>query len=270
MSWKIAKPLSHRLRKWLATILLLLLANTMLSGQAVYLVQKVVIDAGHGGKDPGALGSVYHEKTLALQIALKLGQLIEQRMPEIEVIYTRKTDVYLTLHERATIANRAKADLFISVHCNWSPKPHVCGTETYVMGLDKSKENFEVAKRENAVILYEEEAEEVYKGFDPNSPESYILFSLYQNAYLQNSLSLASKIEHQFKHRAKRKSLGVKTAGFWVLWETSMPSVLVEVGYLSNKKEERRLANPTQQTYLASAIYRAFREYKQEIESTKK
>ncbi|MCY4418958.1 MAG: N-acetylmuramoyl-L-alanine amidase [Cytophagales bacterium] len=232
-----------------------------------YKLEKVVLDAGHGGKDPGALGRLGPEKKIALRITLLLGQLIEKNLPDVRVIYTRKDDTYLTLHERADIANKARADLFISIHCNWSPRPHVCGSETYVMGLHRTQDNFEVAKRENAVILYEENSEEIYKGFDPTLPESYILFNLSQSAYLQNSLSLATKVENHFERLTKRKSLGVKMAGFWVLWETSMPSVLVEVGYLSHPREEKQLNTRRKQKQLAASIYYAFVEYKVDIES---
>ena len=231
-----------------------------------YRVERVIIDAGHGGKDPGALGRFTKEKDIALKIALKLGEIIATNLPDVEVIYTRKKDTYLTLHERAMVANEANADVFISIHCNWISKPSIHGTETYVMGLHKSEEHFEVAKRENSVILLEENADEVYQGFDPSSPESYILFSLNQSAHVHNSLDLAARVEEQFKTRAQRKSWGVKMAGFWVLWETSMPSILVETGYLSNSREERMLNSATQQSYIASAIFRAFRDYKDNLE----
>jgi N-acetylmuramoyl-L-alanine amidase len=246
--------------------LLLVAASYSPIGVHDYRVRKVVIDAGHGGKDPGTHGKISKEKDIALKIALELGQTIKKYLPDVEVLYSRTDDSFPSLHERAQFANRNNADLFISIHCNWVANPVVEGTETYVMGLHKSDANFDVAKRENAVILQEENSE-VYEGFDPNSPESYILFSLTQSAYQQNSLSLASKIEHQFKTRVGKHSRGVKMAGFWVLWETSMPSVLVETGYLSNEKEEKELNDPLQQSYIASGIFRAFRDYKNEIES---
>ncbi len=233
----------------------------------VYRLQRVVIDAGHGGKDPGALGHFSKEKDIALKIALKLGELIEKYFHDVEVFYTRKKDVYLSLHERTVIANENKADLFISIHCNWLKNHGIYGTETYVMGIHKSKDNFEVAKRENSVILLEEDSLGLYQGFNPASPESYILFNMYQNAYLANSLNFAAKVERQFKTRVGKHSRGVKTAGFWVLWGTSMPSVLIETGYLSNSGEERVLNNRQEQTYIASAILRAFRSYKKEVES---
>ena len=231
-------------------------------------VDKVVIDAGHGGHDTGTIGAISREKDIALKIALKVGHYIEERIPGVEVIYTRDNDTFVELHGRAYIANKNGADLFISIHCNAFPKnPAVQGTETYVMGLSKAERNLEVAKKENSVIYLEEDYQQKYQGFDPNSPESLILLSLEQHAYQENSLLLAANIENQFKNRAGRKSRGVKTAPFWVLWDTAMPSVLVETGYLSNPKEEKDLNDPLLQDYIASAIFRAVRDYKKEIDS---
>ncbi len=232
-----------------------------------YRINKIVIDPGHGGKDPGTHGEISKEKDVALKISMELARIIRDNMPDVEVICTRQDDSFPELHERADVANQKDADLFISIHANWISNPNIHGTETYVMGLHKSEANLKVAQRENAVILAEEGGITDYDGFDPNSPESYILFSLYQSAFQQNSLRLADKIEDQFKNRVGRRSRGVKSAGFLVLWRTSMPSVLVEVGYLSNPKEERELNDPLNQVYIASGIYRAFRDYKTEIES---
>jgi N-acetylmuramoyl-L-alanine amidase len=233
-----------------------------------FRVKKIVIDAGHGGHDPGTHGVISKEKDLALKIALKLGDYIEKNLSDVEVIYTRDNDTFVELHGRAYMANKNGADLFISIHCNaFPPNPDVKGTETYVMGLSKASRNLEVAKLENSVIFLEENYEEQYQGFDPNSPESLILLSLEQTAFQENSLLLAANIENQFKNRVGRHSRGVKMAPFWVLWDTSMPSVLVETGYLSNKKEEKDLNDPLLQDYLASAIFRAFRNYKNEIDS---
>lgn len=232
-----------------------------------YKVRKIIIDAGHGGKDSGTLGSFSQEKDVALKIALILGDIINKYMDDVEVIYTRKDDTFIGLENRASIANKNNADVFISIHCNAVDKDDVHGTETWVMGPHKTAGNFEVAKRENSVILMEEDYEERYEGFDPHAPESLILFSLYQNAYIGNSLKLAQNIENQFKQRVGRHSRGVKQAGFLVLWKTSMPSVLVEVGFLSNKNEERYLNDELKQSYIASGIFRAFRDYKEEIES---
>ena len=240
------------------------------TGVKDYSIHKIVIDAGHGGKDPGTAGAFSKEKDIALNIALEAGKIINKYMPEVEVIYTRTDDSFPTLFERSDLANKNDADLFISIHCNsapWSNK--VYGTETYVMGLKNFEKNFEVAKRENAVILLEENYEQNYQGFDPNSPASYMLFSLTQSVYQEQSIMLATKIEDQFKNRVGRKSRGVKQSSLYVLWSSSMPSILVETGFLSNSKEEKELNDKLQQTYIASGIYRAFRDYKTEIESTK-
>lgn len=240
------------------------------TGVRDYTIRKVVIDAGHGGKDPGTAGSFSKEKDIALKIALETGKIIKKYMPEIEVLYTRTDDSFPTLIERSDLANKNDADLFISIHCNsapWSTK--VYGTETYVMGLKNFEKNFEVAKRENAVILLEDNYEENYQGFDPNSPESYMLFSLTQSVYQEQSIMLATKIEDQFQNRVGRKSRGVKQSSLYVLWSSSMPSILVETGFLSNSKEEKDLNDKLQQSYIASGIYRAFRDYKTEIESKK-
>jgi N-acetylmuramoyl-L-alanine amidase len=229
----------------------------------------VCIDAGHGGGQPGTYGKFTKEKDLTLNVALKLGKILEENMPEVKVVYTRKTDLTIGLKERAKVANDNHADLFISIHANSLPdntpdsrRQSIYGTETYVLGLHKTQESLEVAMRENSVILLEENYEEKYQGFDPKSPESYILFSLTQSANHESSIRLAGLIEDQFGKRAGRKSRGVKQAGFQVLWETAMPAVLVEIGYLSNTKEEKELNDPSVQEYIASAIYRAIRDYK--------
>ena len=231
-------------------------------------VDQIVIDAGHGGKDPGAHGHLSKEKDIALKIALKLGRLIEKYLPEVEVIYTRDADNFVELEQRAYIANKNGADLFISIHCNAVSNSKIYGTETYVMGLDMVEGNLRVAQKENSVIYLEENYEERYEGFDPNSPESMILLTMSQFAYQESSLELAANIEKQFRERAGRKSRGVKMAPFWVLWRTSMPSVLVETGYLTNSKEEIDLNDPLKQDYIASGIFRAFRDYKEAIDST--
>jgi len=232
-----------------------------------YRIKKVVIDPGHGGKDPGTLGRYSMEKNIALVIALKLGKYIKQNIKDVQVIYTRKSDVFLELDQRGNIANKNHADLFISIHCNSNPKKTISGAETYVMGLNKEKENMEVARTENSVITLESDYSQHYEGFDPNSTESYILFSLMQNTYLEQSLEFASLVQKQFKERARRIDRGVRQAGFLVLWKTTMPSVLVETGYLSNPREEKYLMSDEGQSVIASAIYRAIKVYKQEIES---
>lgn len=231
-------------------------------------IDRIVIDAGHGGHDTGTVGKISREKDVALKIALKFGSYVKKLIPGVKVIYTRDDDTFVELHGRAYIANKNGADLFISIHCNAFPNnKDIHGTETYVMGLSKVARNLEVAKKENSVIYLEDNYKQQYKGFDPDSPESLILLSLEQTAFQENSLLLASDIESQFKNRAGRRSRGVKMAPFWVLWDTSMPSVLVETGYLSNPKEERDLNDPLKQDYIASAIFRAFRDYKDHLDS---
>lgn len=225
----------------------------------------VVIDAGHGGKDPGSIGSRVKEKDITLSIALKVGDYLKANVKNVDVAYTRKTDTLIALSDRAKIANKLEADLFVSIHANSVSNKAVYGTETYVMGLHKSNDNLEIAKLENAVILYEKDYKNEYSGFDPNSTESYIVLNLYQNAYLDMSLKLAEKVQKQFKDRAGRKDLGVKQAGFLVLWQTTMPCVLIEVGFISNKSEETFLMSQYGQDIIASAIYRAIRDYLNEL-----
>lgn len=236
-------------------------------GVKSYKIDKIVIDPGHGGKDPGTHGAISREKDVALEIALEVGRIIKENLPDVQIVYTRSDDSFPALEERANLANQQEADLFISIHANWVGNPRIHGTETYVMGVDKMDENFKVVSRENSVILLEDNYEEKYDGFDPNSPGSYILFSLYQSAFQENSLRLAQKIESQMKTRVGRYSRGVRPAPFWVLRQTSMPSVLFEVGYLSNAKEEKDLNDELNQVYIASGIFRAFRDYKLELES---
>lgn len=226
----------------------------------------VVIDAGHGGKDPGAKGSKHYEKDIVLSVALKLGDYIKNNMPDVKVIFTRDSDVFIPLHERADIANKNQADVFISIHCNSNPNKTPFGAETFVMGLTKTADNLEVAKFENSVILKEDNFSSKYEGFD-NSPEAYIMLSLMQNTHIDQSLTLASYVQSQFKEKANRFDRGVKQAGFLVLWKTAMPSILIETGFLSNLEEERYLASSQGQDYLASSIYRAFRDYKNVIEN---
>lgn len=225
-------------------------------------VRKVVIDPGHGGKDPGALGSQSMEKDIVLSIALKLGGYIESNFDDVEVIYTRSTDEFIGLDRRAQIANENKADLFISIHCNSAANKRAYGSETFVMGLHRSQENLEVAKKENAAILYEEDYLETYGGYDPNTPEANIIFSMYQNIYLNQSLIMASLTQDQFRDRAGRHDRGVKQAGFLVLYNITMPGVLVEAGFLSNAQEEKYLMSELGQSHIASAVFRAFRDYK--------
>ena len=229
-------------------------------------VKTVCIDAGHGGHDGGCQGASSQEKHVALAIALKLGKHIEENFPDVKVVYTRKTDVYLKLYERAAVANKANADLFICIHANASDNKGALGTETFVMGLHKTEANLKVAKRENSAILLEDDYKTNYSDFDPNSPESYIVLTMTQNAFIDQSLSFAAKIQTQFTDRVGRKNRGVKQAGFLVLHQTSMPSVLIETGFLTNVEEEKFLVSDIGQDYMASAIYRAFKDYKAELE----
>lgn len=230
-----------------------------------YKIRKIVIDPGHGGKDPGALGKTSKEKDITLSVALKLGNYIKEHFPDVEVMYTRTTDVFVPLNDRATIANKNKADLFVSIHCN-SAKNHAAhGAETWVMGTHKTEANLEVAKRENSVILLEDNYQENYD-YNPNDPLSHIFFSLYQNAHLGQSLLFADRIQAQFRDRVSRKDRGVHQAGFVVLYRATMPSVLVELGFLSNPDEEKFLTSENGQVLMSSALFRAFRAYKDEME----
>jgi N-acetylmuramoyl-L-alanine amidase len=231
-------------------------------------IKTVVIDAGHGGHDHGCMYGGSSEKKVTLEVALKVGKQIELLMPEITIIYTRTQDSFVELWERAGIANRNNADLFISIHCNANKKTEVFGTETFSMGLHKSEGNLAVAKRENDVILLEKDIEERYEGFDPNSPEANIYFSFMQSAYIDQSLTLASLVETNFR-AIKRTSRGVKQAGLMVLWRSKMPSILIETGFLSNKTERVYLTSEEGQSELALAIAKSVDDYKKQVEKTK-
>ena len=230
----------------------------------------VVIDAGHGGNDSGALGRRGKEKEINLEVALKLGRYIEKECKDTRVIYTRKRDIFIPLHKRAEIANNAKADLFISIHTNSLARrtTQVSGAETYTLGLHRTKENLEVAKKENAVILIEDNYKQQYAGFNPSSSESYIIFEFMQDKNLSKSVSFASAIQKEFKN-SKRVDRGVHQAGFLVLRATSMPSVLIELGYISNPNEEAYLISERGTTTLAHSIYQAFLSYKEQHEAGK-
>lgn len=223
----------------------------------------VVIDPGHGGNDPGAIGTRGKEKNINLNVARKLGRLIEDNCNDTKVVYTRKSDIFVPLHRRAEIANNAKANLFISIHTNAVAKKnsYVKGTETYTLGLHRTEENLEVAKKENSVILIEDDYKQRYAGFNPNSSESYIIFEFMQDKNMSQSVNFATLIQQNFKSY-NRIDKGVHQAGFLVLRETSMPSVLVELGYISNPSEETYLLSDKGTTDLANAIYRAFINYK--------
>ena len=230
-----------------------------------YRIRTVVLDAGHGGHDSGCLGGDSKEKNIALSIALKLGKMIEERYPDIKVVYTRKTDVFVELRERAEIANNKDADLFICIHCNSGNKA-AYGFETFVMGLHKTDDNLSVSKRENASILLEKDYKQNYDGYDPNSPESNIIFNLYQNLYMEKSLTFASKVQANVVEHAGRYNRGVKQAGFLVLYKTAMPSVLIETGFLTNINDEKYLLSEKGQAGMVTAIFRAFKEYKTDME----
>lgn len=223
----------------------------------------VVIDPGHGGNDPGAVGRKGKEKNINLAVALKLGKLIEKNCNDTRVIYTRKSDIFVPLHKRADIANNAKASLFISIHTNAVARngSHVKGAETYTLGLHRTEENLEVAKKENSVILIEDDYKQQYAGFNPNSSESYIIFEFMQDKNMEQSVNLATLIQKQFKGY-NRTDKGVHQAGFLVLRETSMPGVLIELGYISNPSEETYLLSDRGTSDLAGAIYKAFVNYK--------
>lgn len=248
------------------TLTLLALTSFALSNKPPkYQIKTIVIDAGHGGHDSGCLGASSKEKHIALAVSLKLGELIERFFPDIKVVYTRKTDVFVELHERAAIANRHKADLFICIHCNAGPSS-AYGAETFVMGLHKSDDNLAVARRENESALLEKDYQTNYEGYDPKSPEAHIIFSLYQNAYMEQSLDFASRVQNEFEFHSGRYNRGVKQAGFLVLYRTAMPSVLIELGFLTNAKDEKFLVTTEGQESMANSILKAFRSYKLDAE----
>ena len=234
-------------------------------------IRTIVIDPGHGGKDSGTMGTkryTQYEKHIALDISLKLGNYIKEAFPDIDIIYTRKTDVFLELWERTELANEKNADLFISVHCDGFTNPNPSGASVFVMGMSKLKANMDVAMRENSVMYLEDNFKEKYDGFDPKSPESYIVFSLMQNTFLDQSISIAEKIEDEFANRAKRKSRGVKQAPFYVISRVNMPSILIEAGFLTNPKEEDFLNTELGKDHIASAIFRGFRSYKESVDGS--
>lgn len=237
-------------------------------------IQTIVLDAGHGGDDTGAPGikgsREFLEKEVTLDLALRLGKIIEEKMPEVRVLYTRKSDKSVKLWERPNFANRNEADLFISIHCNANSNPKAHGSETYFMGLHVNEGNLDVAKRENAAITYEADYRnnDRYGGFDPNSPESHIIFSLVQNAYMNQSLRLSSYVETETGKISQIRSRGVKQAGFLVLWKTSMPSILVETGFITNPEDRKYLASDEGRNTIANGIFKAIVNYKSFVEKT--
>lgn len=265
---------SHKNEIWILLLSVLLLNSSFISDikETDSKIRTIVIDPGHGGKDSGTMGTKrfkVYEKHIALAVSLKLGNYIKKSFPDIEIIYTRDSDVFLELKERTEIANTSNADLFISVHCDGFTSPEPFGASVFVMGMSKLKANMDVAMRENSAIYLEDNYQQKYEGFDPKTTESYIVFSLMQNMYLNQSLKIAEEVEKEFAVRANRKSRGVKQAPFYVISRTNMPSILIECGFLTNPKEEEFLHSEIGQDYLASAIFRAFRTYKESVEGLK-
>jgi N-acetylmuramoyl-L-alanine amidase len=255
--------LSSRIR----LVLIIISVLTLVGVQEMYGQQKkfvLVLDAGHGGRDAGAVGRISQEKNINLSVAKLVGSMIESNLNDVKVVYTRKTDVFLPLEERAQIANNNHADMFISIHTNAAKSKSAYGAETFVLGLAKTKANLDVAMAENSVILLEDDYQTRYRGFDPNSVDSYIMFEFMMDKYLESSVLFATEIQKQFTGYAKRLDRGVRQAGFWVLHRTASPSVLIELGFISNYNEELYLASERGQQELAKAIYNAFVLYKRD------
>ena len=246
-------------RRIVATIMLVFTLAVAMAAKKGFTL---VIDAGHGGHDAGALGTFSKEKNINLNVALAFGRLVENNCPQVKVIYTRKTDVFIPLHQRADIANRNKADLFISIHTNALPKgARATGLETYTLGMHRASDNFDVAKRENSVILIEKDYKQHYEGFDPSSSESYIMFEFLQDKNMAQSVELARLVQKRTCAVAARPNKGVKQAGFLVLRETSMPSCLIELGFISTPSEEQFLNSDEGVASMGRGIYQAFCEY---------
>ncbi|MDZ4667015.1 MAG: N-acetylmuramoyl-L-alanine amidase [bacterium] len=262
------------LPKWEKTVpflvIFMFIAATPPTTKKVYKknIGTIVIDAGHGGHDPGCIANGVKEKEITLAIALSIGSKLREQLPDVKIIYTRSGDKFIELWERAAIANRNNADLFISIHCNSAKSVHISGTETFAMGLHKAESNLEVAKRENDVVLLEDNYIEKYDGFDPSSPESHIYFSLFQNSFMDQSIRLAAKVESQINSGLNRPSRGVKQAGFLVLWKTKMPSVLIETGFLTNKNDREYLNSKGGREEMSNAVANAIIEYKKSFEAS--
>lgn len=251
------------------TLLLALMCMLVVTAFAANKRFTLVIDPGHGGHDAGARGAISMEKNINLTVALRFGKYVEQNMPEVRVIYTRKQDVFIPLHERANIANRANADLFISVHTNALPAGKVArGFETYTLGMHRAKDNLDVAMRENSVISMEKGFEQTYEGFDPKSSESYIIFEFIQGKNMERSVDLARMIQRSVCDSGCRPDKGVHQAGFLVLRETSMPSCLIELGFITTPDEERLLNDNAKVDDIAKGIYEAFAKYKNKYDRT--
>ena len=256
-------------RIFLFFLLLVGVNNFSFSQSTENQIKIIVLDAGHGGKDPGNLGTGRYkenEKEISLKVTLMVGEYISEAFSDVKVLYTRIDDSYPTLRGRTDFANDNNADLFISIHCDAFDKSSAHGTSSHVMGLDYSEKNLRVAQKENSVIYLEDNYKENYDGFDPNTPESYIIFSLTQNVYMDQSIQIANNVQKQFTERVKRKNRGVKQAPFWVTSRVNMPSVLIELGFLTNPDEEDFLHSENGQIYMASAIFRAFKEYKETLD----
>lgn len=237
----------------------------MFNGNLLYAQKKefvLVLDAGHGGRDPGAVGKISKEKDINLAVVKLVGELVSSRMSDVKVIYTRKKDVFIPLEERASIANNNHADMFISIHVNAAKSSSAHGAETYTLGLAKTQSNLDVAMAENSVMLLEDDYKTKYRGFDPSSVDSYIMFEFMMDTYLDNSIAFATDIQQQFTRAAKRFDRGVRQAGFWVLHRSACPSVLIELGFISNYSEEMFLTSNSGQRELSESIYNAFAKYK--------
>jgi len=245
------------MRKCVYILLCLLIGLPMMAERAY----TVVLDPGHGGKDPGAVGKISKEKDLNLKLALKVGNLLKEQYPDIKVVYTRSTDVFIPLQTRADIANRENADLFISIHTNSAQTQAACGVETFILGTDKMEANLDVAMRENAVMKLEADYNTTYQGFDPNSIDSYIMFELMQNSYMDQSLLFAEQVQQRLTGHLNRSDRGVRQAAFWVLLKTACPSILFEMGFISNPEEEKYLNKDASLTQMAQAIVNAFGAY---------
>jgi N-acetylmuramoyl-L-alanine amidase len=266
--YKYKACISIYIYRLLLVIVISLIFNPLMARNKVPKgLETVVIDAGHGGKDPGAVVGKAREKDIVLEIALKLGYFIKEKLPDVKVIYTRSSDVFVPLFERSVIANKNNADLFISIHANYCATPSIKGTETYVLGLHRTEDNLNVAKKENSVILLEKDYTTRYEGFDPNLSESYIMFELIQNTHIDQSVAFAGILQDSFREHAQRASRDVRQAGFLVLRETAMPGVLIETGYLSNQSEANYLMTREGQETIAYSIFNSFRTYKEKYES---
>ncbi|MBQ6790775.1 MAG: N-acetylmuramoyl-L-alanine amidase [Paludibacteraceae bacterium] len=245
------------MRKLLFLFIVLLLGLPMMAAKSY----TVVLDAGHGGKDPGAVGRISKEKDLNLKLALQVGKLLKEQYPDVKVVFTRATDVFIPLQQRADIANKNNADLFISIHTNSSESKTPCGVETFILGTEKMEQNLDVAMRENAVMKLEADYQTTYQGFDPNSIDSYIMFELMQNSHMDQSLDFASRVQSHFVGQLNREDRGVRQAAFWVLLKTACPSILFEMGFISNPDEEKYLNAPGTIDKMAQGIVKSFGEY---------